>query len=224
MNAIKGLLIKDLLHLKSYKRMIIIYMIIFTFFAVSQPHTTGIEITIIIWFAFGFGMFSTAAFSYDEMSKSDSYVLTLPTTKKETVISKYILIIASTTIGTILGMAISLIITAIYEQFPDIIDLLVVGTGTILVMSFVQSIHICCIYKYGVTKGRILILIIAAIAALLIAATVFTVKNLNIELPSDVSFSNILINFLPIIFIAASSMIYYISYKISYKIYIKKEI
>lgn len=225
MTAIKGLMIKDLLQLKSYKRMMIVYIIIFTCSAIAQSDAAGIEGTLIIMFAFGFGMFSTATFSYDEMAKSDGFILTLPTTKKDLVISKYILVIVLTTIGAILGVMLSIIIiTAIYRQFPNIIELLVIGTGSILGMSFVESVRICCIYKYGVTKGRMLILIITAIAALLVGGIIYVGINLNIELPSDVTFSNILVNFLPIIFIATTAIIYYISYKVSYKIYIKKEI
>ena len=39
------------------------------------------------------GMISLSTFSYDEMSKSNKYILTLPTNRKEIIKSKYILAI-----------------------------------------------------------------------------------------------------------------------------------
>ena len=47
-----------------------------------------------------------SSFNYDATSKTDKYILTFPTTKKEVVASKYLLAI----MATFLGMLISIII------------------------------------------------------------------------------------------------------------------
>ena len=69
----------------------------------------------------------------------------------------------------------------------------------------------------------------------------FELKNVNIELPKEMimgfigengagktttikAILNILNTFLPLIFIGLTIIIYYISYKVAYKIYDKKEI
>ena len=50
----------------------------------------------------GFGMFSMSSFNYDELNKADRYILTFSLTKKQVVVSKYILVIGSTVIVSIL--------------------------------------------------------------------------------------------------------------------------
>ena len=93
MNVIKGLLTKDLLQLRSYRKTLIIFIIIFIFTGISQETTKGIGVMVSVMLTFGFGMFSMATFNYDEQSKADRYVLTLPLTKKEVVLSKYVFVI-----------------------------------------------------------------------------------------------------------------------------------
>ena len=100
------------------------YLVIFSFMAMNQEseirYMLGTMMTLF------FGMFSIASFSYDEMSKADRYILTLPITKKEVVLSKYILVIGSTVIGSILGVILSFVITLmINKQVPNIGELIV---------------------------------------------------------------------------------------------------
>lgn len=64
------------------------------------------------------------------------------------------------------------------------------------------------------------------ITALVIALTgviEFIVKKVNIQFPVN-NFFDIFNKFLPVIFIVTTIIIYYISFKIAYKIYNKKEI
>lgn len=46
-------------------------------------------------------MISLSTFSYDEMSKSNKYILTLPANRKKLVTEKYILAIGATILGGI---------------------------------------------------------------------------------------------------------------------------
>ena len=87
MNNIKGLLVKDILQLKSYKKTLIFFIIIFILTSISNDGRIGSAL--IIMLTLGFGMFSIASFSYDETNKADKFILTLPLTKKEVVLSKY---------------------------------------------------------------------------------------------------------------------------------------
>lgn len=70
MNVIKGLLTKDLLQLRSYRKTLIIFIIIFIFTGISQETTKGIGVMVSVMLTFGFGMFSMATFNYDEQSKA----------------------------------------------------------------------------------------------------------------------------------------------------------
>ena len=222
MNVIKGLITKDILQLKSYKRTLIIFIIIFTLTSISGEG--GIGNILAIMLTLGFGMFSMASFNYDETNKADRYILTLPLTKKEVVLSKYILVICSTVIGSIIGMILSYIITfTITKQMPNIEEIISVGLGGILGIGLVEGIQIPCVYKWGAEKGRIQMVIVTAIVGLLAGGIIFIGEKANIQLPAN-NILNILNTFLQLIFIGLTIIIYYVSYRVAYKIYDKKEI
>ena len=116
MNIIKGLIVKDLLQLKSYRKTLIIFIVIMFIFSVMNQQQTEMINIFSMMLILGFGMFGIATFSYDEMSKADKYIMTLPITRKQIVLSKYILIIGATIIGGILGGIISFAIYYIMNQ------------------------------------------------------------------------------------------------------------
>lgn len=219
MNAIKGLIMKDLLQLKSYKQTLLMFIVIFTCTSIIQKSGD----MLVVMLTLGFGMFAMASFNYDESAKADRYILTFPLTKKEIVLSKYIFAICSTIIGAILGMIVSFIITlTLTKQIPNIGELISFGLGGILGLGIVQGIQIPCIYKWGAEKGRLQIFIIATLVLSLGGILVMAIYNSNIQLPLD-DISNMTEKFLPLIFIVATVVVYYISYKISKRIYMKKE-
>ena len=222
MNVIKGLITKDILQLKTYKRTLIIFIVIFTITSMSGEGGIGNMLAIML--TLGFGMFSMASFNYDELNKADRYILTLPLTKKEVVLSKYILVIGSTVIGSIIGMILSYIVTfAMSKQMPNIEEIIAVGLGGILGIGLIEAIQIPCVYKWGAEKGRIQMVIVTALVALLAGGIIFIGEKANIQLPAN-NILNILNTFLPLIFIGLTIIIYYISYKVAYKIYNRKEI
>lgn len=222
MNSIKSLIIKDLSQLKSYKRTLIIFIAIFVLTGIAQENTKGIGNMLVIMLTLGFGMFSIASFNYDEQAKADRYILTFPLTKKEIVISKYILVIGSTIIGAIVGTIISFaILFIINKEIPNIQELIAIALGGILGLGIVEGIQIPCIYKWGAEKGRIQLFIVVAAVALFVTGIFYIGKD--IQLPMN-SILNIINSLLPIILILATVIIYYISYRIAYKIYSKKEV
>ena len=218
MNVIKGLITKDILQLKSYKRTLIIFIVIFTITSISREGGIGNMLAIML--TLGFGMFSMASFNYDEFNKADRYILTLPLTKKEVVLSKYILVIGSTVMGSIIGIMLSYIVTfAMNKQVPNIEEIISVGLGGLLGIGIIEAIQIPCVYKWGAEKGRIQMVILTA----LLGVIIFVGAKANIQLPAN-NILNIVNTFLPLIFIGLIIIIYYISYKVAYKIYDKKEI
>ena len=222
MNVIKGLITKDILQLKTYKRTLIIFIVIFTLTSISQE--SGLGNILAIMLTLGFGMFSMASFNYDELNKADRYILTLPLTKKEVVLSKYILVIGSTVIGNIIGITLGVVLTfAINKQVPNIEELISVGLGSVLGIGIIEAIQIPCVYKWGAEKGRIQMVVVTALVALLAGGIIFIGEKANIQFPAN-NILDIFSKYLPLIFIGITIIIYFISYKVSYKIYFKKEI
>ena len=222
MNVIKGLIIKDILQLKNYKKTLIVFILIFTLTSISGTDGTGNMLAIML--TLGFGMFSMASFNYDELNKADRYILTFPLTKKQVVLSKYILVIGSTVIGSILGTILGFIVTfAINKQVSNIEELILAGLGGIFGIGLIEAIQIPCVYKWGAEKGRIQMVIVTAFVALLTGGVMFIGEKVNIQFTSN-NILDMLSGFLPLIFIVVTIVMYYISYKVAYKIYEKKEI
>lgn len=219
MNIIKGLIVKDLLQLKSYKKSLIVFIIIYFFVAMSQSSTNGVSTMLIIMLTLGFGMFSIATFNYDESSKADKYILTLPLTRKEIVLSKYIFCICSTFFGCIIGTVLSVIVTFLFNHsLVYVWDILSISMGSLIGIGVVQSIQIPCIYKWGAEKGRLFMVILTALCASVLGGISFIIFDIDaIEV-------NNLKEIIPIILLISTILIYFISYRISLKIYDKKEI
>ena len=222
MNIIKGLIIKDILQLKNYKKTLIVFILIFTLTSISGTDGTGNMLAIML--TLGFGMFSMASFNYVELNKADRYILTFPLTKRQVVLSKYILVIGSTVIGSILGTILGFIVTfAINKQVSNIEEHILAGLGGIFGIGLIEAIQIPCVYKWGAEKGRIQMVIVTAFVALLAGGVIFIGEKINIQFTSNNIF-DMLSRFLQLGFIVVIIAMYYISYKIAYKIYEKKEI
>ena len=222
---IKGLLKKDLYNLSTYKASLII-VILFCGIAIigTEAVTFGPMIICSI-----IGMISLSTFSYDEISKSNKYILTLPTSRKEIVKEKFILAIGSTILGGILGLLLTIIVINVmnYLRPENIINidyesLIITTIGGMWGTALIQSIQIPSIYKWGAEKGRIQMFILLFVLIVIVFGIAFLLMkaNFNINVEMIESFMNkyglILLAFLMII-------MYYISYRISYKIYKNKE-
>ena len=119
---IEGLIIKDLLQLKTYRKTLISFIGIFSITPILQytgGGGTGIFNMLPIMITLGFGMFSIASFNYDEAAKADRYIKSLPISSKEIVLSKYILTIYATILGGALGILLAFIISSIFAKEYD---------------------------------------------------------------------------------------------------------
>lgn len=225
MNMIKGLIKKDLYNLSSYKTSLIIVII---FCGIAIIGTGNINLGPIIICTI-IGMISLSTFSYDEISKSNKYILTLPTNRKEIIKAKYILAVGSTILGGILGIILTIIIANImnYVRSEKLIDLnyesLITTTiGGMFGISLIQAIQIPSIYKWGAEKGRVQMFILVFILIVLVAGVGYLImkSSFNIDLAK---IENIMQQYGLILLLALMAVMYYISYKVSNKIYNKKE-
>lgn len=220
----KGLIIKDLLQLKTYRKTLILFIFVFVVSGMQQETMDSAMSMITIMLILVFGMVGIGTFSYDEMAKADRYILTLPLTRKEVVRAKYVLVILLTLIGAVVGVLASGIISYVMsKELPDFLELISYALGGILGIAFVEGIQIPCIYKFGAEKGRIQIFIVIAIMAFLLGGIFYIGEKININLPVN-NILNILTNYMPLVLLTATVIIYFVSYKIAYKLYSKKEI
>ena len=202
---IKGLLKKDLYNLATYKASLII-IILFCGIAIIGTDAVTIAPTVICAIV---GMISLSTFSYDEMS--------------------YILAIGATVLGGILGMLITVIVVNImnYLRPENIINLdyqsLIIATmGGIFGISFLQTVQIPSMYKWGAEKGRIQMFILVLIIVAILGGIYFLINKANINIDMEIV-NNFITRFGLIILIVSTIIMYFISYKIAYKIFKNKE-
>ena len=207
-----GFIKKDIAMIKSNFKLLGILFIAFTIMGLFGK----MDISFILAFMSVMIMIST--FSYDNYNKWDAYALTLPNSRKNNVKSKYITTILMILIVSIITIILSFIISYInvktinYKQiFISMLDTIF---GTLLVLSFMYPI----IYKFGIEKARIGIFFIVF---LLVAIGGFLSQYLDLSLITKLLLS--IENYLVLILIILSIIIVYISYKISERIFNKKE-
>lgn len=221
----KGLLKKDLLNLSSYKTSIIILVIFCAIAIIGSKSLSLVPIALPTIM----GMLVLATFNYDEAAKTDSYLLALPITKKELVLSKYILAV----IFLILSAAFSIILTIVFANIIRMIQpseaiaidydsLISTAFGGMFGISLIQSIQLPSIYKWGAEKGRIQMFIVLFFLILIGAGVGFLIQQSGFSIDIE-ALENILKNFGLVVLILLSFLMYFISYKISYKIYKNKE-
>lgn len=222
---IKGLLKKDIYNLASYKTSLLLTVIFcgIAIFSTDAIYWGSIIIGVII------GMISLSTFNYDEISKSNKFILTLPVTRKEIVLEKYILAIGSMIIGGLLGFVLTLLVGNIinYTRTTDLIDinidtLISTSVGGMFGISLLQSIQIPSIFKWGAEKGRIQMFVIIMLLALIGSGIGLLIKQTGLSVDIE-RMEDIINNFGLFALLILSFIMYFISYKISYKIYKNKE-
>ena len=222
MHSIKGLIVKDYLTLKSYKSTILFMFIILIGGGILND---GITTFLPIFLPLFFEMLAISSFSYDNLAKSDKYLLTFPINKKQMVKARYIYILLFTLLGSLMGLIFSMLFQII--SLKGVINLEVLENnlatviGSFVGIMFLQSIQIPMMYKFGAEKGRIMQLIM--IVAVMIGVSLITTFLLKVlQIPLD-SFVVMLKNYLIAIIGIVVIMMYFFSYVISCKLYGKKE-
>lgn len=164
----KGLIIKDILNLKKTLRATLLTLILFAIFAYS----TGDPGYIIGMVVMIFTMMSVTSMSYDEAIKWDRYALSMPISRKDMVVSKYILSTLLSMISIAISTTIAYFLILPKSQMSGL-DLLL--TSYIMFGSSILFISamLPLIYKFGVEKMRLFMVVIVGIP---VAIVVFLTK------------------------------------------------
>lgn len=207
-----GFMKKDLAMIKSNLKLIGALIVVYTIMGLMGE----MDISFILPFMCVMIMIST--FSYDNYNKWDAYSISLPNGRKNSVKSKYVITILMTLIVSIITIILSFIIsytntkTINYEQI--LISMLGAIFGTLLVLAFMYPI----IYKLGVEKARIGIFLIV-FGIVIIGGFLSQYIDLSF-ITKTLSF---LEDYIVIILIITMIAMVYTSYKISEKIFRKRE-
>lgn len=215
----KGLLIKDFKLLKGQKNFFMAIMAISIIMIITSPGTS---------FPIGFlgfvgSLFSLNSISYDEFDNGNAFLFSLPITRKDYVLEKYIFGLISGMTSLLLGTVISLVAIGITKT-GSFNEIFITAGSLFPTILLILSIMLPFILKFGGEKGRIAIIgvmgFIFVIGLLLIKATEFMGIDLYALLKKLPQFEP---QMYVLLFLLLSVIVLTISYLISLAIMKKKE-
>ena len=206
-----ALIKKDLLLMKNNLKLIGIMLIIFFFMALQGTYDLAFLPAMICIMIF------MSTFSYDEYNKWDAYAITMPNGRKNIVKSKYIATLILVGISIIITLVLNITIGYINKNL-DLEQIISIMSGCLLAIIIIESILYPIIFKFGIEKGRIgLFIVVFGIVSIISGLS----KVLNVETP--INFINFIEKYWFIIIPIIAIIFLIISYKISERIYLKKE-
>ncbi len=192
-----GLILKDLFNLKRHSKM---YLILIAFYivlgAVNGDFVMfGSMITVLA------AMMPITSMAYDEKNNWDRYALTMPVSRMNLVLSRYVLGL----IFLIVSFAITILFMATLGKTP-LIEAVAFGSGIFVTGIIFMDIVLPILFKYGVEKGRIFMMLVlfAPVGALVVFS------KFGFTFPEEPPIKN-LIYLLPLITAAVSAASIYAS-------------
>ena len=207
-----GLIKKDLLMIKGNLRQAILFLVVFIILALQENNI------IVIVPVFVSMMIFMTTFSYDEYNKWEAYAISLPVSRKNIVKAKYFASIILWAIA-LLVTAVITVVMGIFEQNINYSEMIGMILGCVFSIVLLEALMFPLIFKFGVEKGRIGVFIgVFVIAALL--GFIFT----GIDLENANGFIEFFNNYYYILIPLVAVILMVISYFVSKKIYLKKEL
>ena len=201
----KGLLLKDLLNLRTQGRIILLF--VGFYFVLGVINQSGDSFGGVV--ALLFAMLAVTALAYDERAGWDKYALTMPISRRDLVVSKYLLGVLLSFAGLLLNLVFQLVFVK-----AALVDGLLVSLALFGVGLFFLALMLPINFKWGVEKGRILTMVILFGPTILIAL----LPQMGVAMPGE-AFLQSLIYIFPVVAIA----LFALSVWISLHIYEKKE-
>jgi len=205
----KGLILKDLLSLRKELKIYIVFIAFYTALSIVSNDTSMLAGMICIFCT----MLPITSLAYDEKAHWDKYALSTPITRKDLVLSKYILGIFCSSIGALIALVLSIRGNGISQQL--ITQTIILWAISIAFLAVLLPI----LLKLGVEKGRLIMMIIfgsPAIIGMILIKSGFPKPNQEII--------DLLIKFAPIIAVLSVITALVLSICTSLKIYSKKEL
>lgn len=208
-----GFIKKDLLMIKSNIKILAILLLIYVVMAFQGQ----MDLSFLLPFMSVMIMMST--FSYDSYNKWDAYAISLPDGRKSSVKAKYLATIILIIVTTIIITALSFMISYAKTNAIDFENITETIFGYLFATILLQSLIYPAMYKFGPEKARI-----ALMTIIFVVAIIGGFITQYIDFSSIINILNFIEAYWVIVFLIAMILMLYISYKISERIYFKKEI
>lgn len=209
----KSLILKDCYNIGHNAKTMVVLLL---FLGVVSMPASGV-VGFIVLSAVLCSMMLVTTFTFDETSKWTRYAMIMPVTKNELVLSKYLVLLLFTTIGVALGGCVGLISGLILKNvdFRTMVTAVLVALVTAVVMG---GISVPLLFRYGAEKARLLSIVSFSIPALIYAAIIKIAAFFHITISQNAIM--LLLYVSPVLLI----IMLYLSYRISCRIFAKKEL
>lgn len=156
----KGLLMKDLLNLRQTGRVWALLLVVFLVigFVQQSPAYVGSMLMVMLL------LLPVNAMAYDENARWDAYALTMPITRRDLALSKYLLTLLGAAGAALVSVACGLLMSAGLREVLATVGLLL-AAGLCMV-----SVLLPLLFRFGVQKGRMLMIVIVLLPLALAAA------------------------------------------------------
>lgn len=201
----KGLIIKDLINLKRQSRILAVLVVFYVVLALTMDNNSMLGGVLAVMSA----ILPVTALSYDEKAHWDKYALSMPVSRNDMVVSKYIL-------GLILSAG-SFIVTLIFNMIthPDAaMDNLLTSMALFAIGMLFLAFLLPILFKFGVEKGRLLMMLLLFLPT----AAIVVFAKLGLNLPGEEAWARLALAapFVVVLILAASILL-------SVRIYASKE-
>lgn len=202
----KGLLMKDIYNLSGQLKVYALFPIL-AFLLSYMQHNYVMFIFMMAMLVISIPM---SAFAYDDMADFSSYALTLPISRKDIVLSKFILslmIALLAVVASILGMYVMVQIFG-SEHFGgfDVFEQSKAAIMVIFAMNAMNAFTFPIFFKYGSEKARLMLFVVMAS----VGAITFLINSFANSLPSLLSIVasyGLILGVLGLIIIEAGSIV-----------------
>lgn len=208
-----GLIKKDLFVVKANLKNLIIVVLAFVLMSFQG------EGGFIFMLPFLALMIIMANFSYDDYNKWDAYCIATPGGRKTTVKARYLATLILATISTIIS-AILIYISSKITSDIDLIKSLEELYGSVIALFLVMDIMYPITYKFGIQKSRI---VLFTIVFALVSISMLFINIFHVKFSMSKSLVDFMNDYFNLIMLFLTICTTYESYKISEKVYLKKE-
>lgn len=151
-----GLMMKDLLNLRQYgKQMALVYGF---YIVCSMMGMWDISFFVALAIMIG-GTTFLSTLTYDDMAKWDTYALTMPIGRRDLVNSKYLLLVGSMAVNTVLSLAIAAVLQTIQGNL-HFLELAATAVSVFIVGLTGFCLTLFLAFKLGAEKARIFLMAI----------------------------------------------------------------
>lgn len=176
----KGLLYKDFCVLRKQVKILLLFVVFYAVWSVAAqvPSMMG---TMVILLSI---MMPISSMSYDEAGQWYRYAFSLPVSRRALVLSKYMLGFL-TALGGLLVSAIGNLVILSLTNWENALESWITIGACLEVGVIFLSVLIPLLFKFGVEKGRFLVIAIAVVPSMLIGLLAGALKDSGIPMPSE---------------------------------------